>query len=263
MRVRTLLLAVCVVAVALLSGCGLEGFGQKTGPLWEVHDMNRPAPLVVRPGTTSTPSRPGQAPGDAIVLFDGTDATQWVEDDKDGGPIKWKVKNGYMEVVPKTGSIRTKKSFGSCQLHLEWAAPPRDLKRKSQGLGNSGVYLMSLYELQILDSRNNRTYADGYAGAMYGQNPPLVNVSLPPAQWQTYDIIFHRPVFKNGKVKKAATITVFHNNVLVQDNFKIWGKTVHKRRAKYAAHADKMPLGLQNHRDAVRYRNIWIRPLED
>lgn len=262
MKSRLLFSAAAIIAGMMLSGCGAAGFGQKA-EVWQVHDMNRPLPRVVRPGTLSAQYMPGVAPSDAIVLFDGKDASQWEEDDKDGGPIRWKVENGYMEVVKKTSGIRTKAKFGSCQLHVEWATPLEGLKNKGQKAGNSGVWFMGKYELQMLDSYENTTYSDGQAGAMYGQNPPLVNASLPPVKWQSFDVIFHRPTFKNGKVKRPATITVFHNGVLVQDNFEIWGETAHKRRAEYAVHDDREPLGLQNHSDPVRFRNIWIRPLKD
>ena len=221
-----------------------------------MHDMRRPLPKVVTPA-----EHPGQPPSDAVVLFDGNDLSNWVSE-KDGSSAKWKVANGYMEVVKKTGNIRTRQAFGDCQLHVEWASPAK-VKGGSQDRGNSGIFLMSNYEVQALDSYSNRTYADGHAAAIYGQKPPLVNVSRPPGQWQSYDIIFHRPIFKNGKVVKPATITVLHNGVLVQDHFEIEGKTVWKKRAKYHPHANKMPLMLQDHGHPVRYRNIWLRELPE
>ena len=238
------------------ASCVISNSAEKGRHRWAVHDKNRPQPKVVTPA-----EKPCQPPSDAIVLFDGTDLSKW-ESVKDGAPAKWKVEDGYMEVVKKAGDIRTKQAFGDCQLHVEWASPSKVIKG-DQHRGNSGVYLMSNYEVQVLDSYNNRTYADGLAGALYGQNPPLVNVCRPPGQWQSYDIIFHRPIFKKGKVIKPATITVLYNGVLVQDHFEIEGKTVWKKRAKYEPHPDKMPLMLQDHDNPVRYRNIWLRELPE
>jgi len=223
---------------------------------WGVHDSSRPRPPIVTPGEIDS-----VPPSDAIVLFDGTDFSEW-KSCNDGGEAKWKVKDGYMEVVPKTGDIHTRQLFGSCQLHIEWCTP-EIVKGNGQGCGNSGLFLMERYELQILDSYNNVTYADGQAGAIYGQNPPQVNVCKKPGQWQTYDIIFHAPVFKDDKVVKSATITVFQNGVLVQDHWEIKGATYLKPPVRYEPHADKMPLRLQDHHNPMRFRNIWIRPLED
>lgn len=251
-----LLFGICVTSLAAAVGCLIINAAKKNQHPWKVHDMNRPLPKVV-----TAAEQPGQPPSDAVILFDGKDLSNWVSE-KDGSSTRWKVKNGYMEVVKKTGNIRTKQAFGDCQLHVEWATPT-EVKSDSQDRGNSGVFLMSNYEVQVLDSYSNRTYADGQAAAIYGQKPPLVNVCRPPGQWQSYDIIFHRPIFKNGKVVKPATITVFHNGVLVQDNFEIEGKTVWKKRAKYHPHPDKMPLMLQDHDHPVRYRNIWLRELPE
>jgi hypothetical protein len=237
-------------ALFLLTGCGLWPKHYQ----WQVHDTNRPLPTVITPA-----ENPAEPPSDAIVLFDGKDLSKWVTA-KNGSPAKWKVENGYMEVVKETGDIQTKQSFGSCQLHVEWCVPA-DIKGTDQDRGNSGVYLMATYEVQVLDSYKNITYADGQAGAMYGQNPPMVNACRPPGQWQSYDIIFHRPVFKYGKVCKPATMTVLQNGVLIQDNFKIEGATIWKLRAKYHSHPDKLPLLLQDHGYPVRYRNIWLREL--
>jgi hypothetical protein len=254
---RAKLFLSCVLAGLIFgpAGCGDVDLGAIGGHRWAVHDMERPLPETVKAG-----GQAGDAPSDAIVLFDGKDLSQW-ECAKDGGPAKWNVKNGYMEVVKETGDIRTKQGFGDCQLHIEWAAPAEG-EQGGQDSGNSGVYLMSKYEVQVLNSYGNRTYADGMAGAMYGQNPPLVNVCRGPGEWQSYDIIFHRPVFGGGFVMKPARITVLHNGVLIQDDFKIEGQTVWGKRAKYKSHADELPLLLQDHDHPVRYRNIWIRELE-
>lgn len=223
---------------------------------WEVHDMNRPKPPVVTPGAENY-----MPPSDAIVLFDGTGLSAW-QSSKDGGDAKWKIENGYMEVASKAGDIKTRQAFGSCQLHIEWAAP-EVVVGDSQGRGNSGIFLMDTYEVQVLDSYENPTYADGQASAIYGQSPPLVNASRKPGQWQTYDIVFHAPVFKEGVVEKPATVTVLHNGVLTQDHWLIEGTTFHKERASYQPHAEKLPLHLQDHGNPTRYRNIWIRPLND
>jgi hypothetical protein len=226
---------------------------------WKIHDMNRPLPAVVDPGTASTQDAPGRAPSDAVLLFDGKDLSKWQH--HDGNAAKWKVENGYAEVVAGTGNIFSKQPFGDCQLHVEFSEPV-PAKGESQERGNSGVFLMGLYEIQVLDSYENRTYADGQAGALYGQYPPLVNASRPPGQWQSYDVVFHGPRFdKGGKLLRPARVTVLHNGVLVQDNVVLSGRTEHGERPPYKAHPEKLPLGLQDHDAAVRYRNIWIREL--
>ncbi|MBN2210538.1 MAG: DUF1080 domain-containing protein [Sedimentisphaerales bacterium] len=223
---------------------------------WAVHDESRPHPPVVTPGKTDN-----DPPADATVLFDGSNLQAW-QSCKDGGDVKWKLQDDYMEVVPKTGDIQTRQGFGSCQLHIEWSTP-EVVTESGQKRGNSGVFLMGKYEVQILDSYENVTYADGQAAAVYGQNPPLVNACRKPGQWQTYDIIFHAPQFADDKVIKPGTMTVFHNGVLVQDHWEIKGITYHKIPSHYEPHADKMPLILQDHGNPLRFRNIWIRPLED
>lgn len=227
---------------------------------WKIHDPNRPLPPVIDPATASTQESPGHAPSDAVVLFDGKDLSRWVH--KDGGPAKWKVENGYAEVAAKTGYIYTRDSFGDCQLHVEFAEPVPP-KGESQERGNSGVFLMGLYEIQVLDTYENKTYADGMASAVYGQYPPLVNASRPPGRWQSYDIVFHGPRFDpEGKLLRAARVTVLHNGVLVQDNVELSGPTAHGERPPYKAQPDKLPLALQDHGNPVRYRNIWIRELK-
>jgi hypothetical protein len=258
--VRLLVFAVVsfgLVAWGNFRGPGQTG-GQKPSGKWEIHDMNRPLPSVVDPGPAG-PSAP--APSDAVVLFDGRDLSQWQV--ADGGPAKWKIENGYAEVVAKTGSIRTKTGFGDCQVHIEWAAPAV-VAGEGQERGNSGVFLMDTYEVQVLDCYNNKTYADGMAAAVYGQYPPLVNACRKPGEWQTYDIVFHRPRFDSeGKVTQPARMTVFHNSVLVQDDVELSGPTAHKARPPYKAHLDKLPLSLQDHGNPVRYKNIWIRELKE
>ncbi|HLV88578.1 MAG TPA: DUF1080 domain-containing protein [Candidatus Sulfotelmatobacter sp.] len=227
---------------------------------WKIHDLDRPVPPVIDPGTASTQDAPGRPPSDAVVLFDGKDLSKWVN--KDGKAAQWKVEGGYMEVAPETGNISTRDSFGDCQLHVEFAEPSPGVG-ESQERGNSGVFLHSLYEIQVLDSYQNKTYADGQASAVYGQYPPLVNASRPPAQWQTYDIIFHGPRFSGDKLTRPAHVTVLHNGVLVQDNVELTGPTGHHVRPPYKPGPDKLPLQLQDHGNKVRYRNIWIRELKE
>ena len=224
------------------------------------HDRNRPLPPVVEPGTFSTQEQPGKPPSDAVVLFNGNDLSKWVA--MDGQPSKWTMKDGAMECVPGSGYIRTLQSFGECQLHIEFATPA-NVQGSSQGRGNSGVFFgMGRYEVQVLDSYNNKTYADGSCGSVYNQYPPLVNASRPPGQWQTYDIIWSPPRFNaDGTLRAAARVTVFHNGVLIQNNMELIGQTGWLDRAPFRAHAEKMPLALQDHGNPVRYRNVWVREL--
>lgn len=234
--------------------------GQANGP-WRIHDLSRPQRPVVTPGVHGTQDQAGRPPSDAIVLFSGKDLSEWTS--MQGGPAKWIVKDGVMESVKGSGYVMTARKFGDCQLHVEWAAP-LPVIGNSQGRGNSGVFLMNTYEVQVLDSYQNKTYPDGQASAVYGQYPPQVNAALPPGQWQTYDIIFHRPRFDTaGKLLQAARITVLHNGVLTQDSVEIKGPTNWMSRVPYKAHEDKMPLALQDHGNPVRYRNIWIRELPE
>lgn len=217
---------------------------------WKVHDPDRPLPPVVDPGAGALPVPP---PADAIVLFDGKGFDAWAH-------AKWKLDGDAMVVESGAGDLSTRQAFGSCQLHVEWNSPGG---AEGQLSGNSGVFLMDRYEIQVLDSHGAKTYADGMAGAVYGQNPPMVNASRPPGEWQSYDIIFRAPVFDGERVARKATVTVLHNGVLVQDGFEMWGATAHKRVATYSPHEAKAPLRLQDHGDRVRYRNIWIRELPE
>jgi len=245
-------------AAILLASSTMPG-GAQVSTKWPQHSMDRPQPTVVDPG----PYRPsGPPPSDAVVLFDGRSLDAWQSSDNRPGPAKWIVRDGYVEVAPKTGSLVTKQAFGDVQLHLEFRTPV-PAKGESQERGNSGVFLMGMYEVQVLDSYHNITYADGHAGAIYGQFPPLMNASRPPGEWQTYDIVFHRPRFDAaGKVTRPARMTVIHNGVLIQDNVELSGPTANKSRPPYVKHADALPLALQDHGDPVRFRNIWIRKLE-
>lgn len=202
---------------------------------------------------------PGPPPSDAIVLFDGKDLSHW-KSDKDGGPARWEVKDGYA-VVNRTGGISTRENFGDCQLHIEWASP-EEVKGSGQGRGNSGVYLSGRYEVQVLDSYNNKTYYHGQAGAIYKQYAPLVNACRKPGEWQSYDIIYHVPRFDSeGKLLSPGTATVLHNGVLIQDHVEIKGSTGPAGAPKYQPHPPRQPIALQDHGNPVRYRNIWIRDL--
>ncbi len=227
---------------------------------WAIHDHNRPQPKLVTPGTFSSPEQPGKPPSDAIVLFDGSDLSKWEADEGEGVPTKWVIKDGAMECVPKSGFIRTREKFGDCQLHVEWAAPSK-VEGHSQGRGNSGVFLMGLVEVQVLDNYDNPTYADGFAGAVYGVNPPFANALRPPGEWQVYDIVFRRPVYKNGQELDPGCVTVFENGVLVQDHTRLEGPTGHMARSKPGPFPETGPLKLQDHGNPVRYRNLWYRPL--
>lgn len=201
---------------------------------------------------------PGSPPSDAIILFDGKNLSKWKS--ANGGEAKWVIKDGAM-TVNGTGSIVTKEEFGDCQLHVEWASPA-EVKGEGQGRGNSGVYLQERYEVQVLDSFDNKTYFHGQAGSIYKQHAPLVNASRKPGEWQTYDIIFHAPRFDaDDKLVSAARVTVLHNGVLVQDNAEVLGKTGPVGEPRYEPHPLKQPLQLQDHNNPVRFRNIWIRPL--
>jgi hypothetical protein len=248
-----------LIVMFLALGGACSGNAQTQPTKWKPHDRNRPAPPVVDPGTASTENTAGRPPEDAIVLFDGKDLSKWSQ--KDGSPAKWKVADGYFEVVPKTGYIYTRQSFGDCQLHVEFAEPAPAVG-EDQDRGNSGVFLMGLYEIQVLDSFKSKTYPDGQAAAVYGQYPPLVNASRPPGQWQSYDIVFHAPRFDgSGKLVHPAHVTVLHNGVLVQDNVEIQGPTSSGK--PYDPHPEKLPLALQDHNHPVRFRNIWVRELAE
>ena len=229
-------------------------------PNWLGHDRERPMAVPVTPGTSSSQEQPGQPPSDATVLFDGKDVSQWVA--LDGSPTKWIVHDGALECVPGSGYVRTAQAFGDCQLHVEWAAP-NPPHGESQGRGNSGVFFgFDRYEIQVLDSYQSKTYADGAAASVYGQYPPLVNACLPPGKWQTYDIIWTAPRFDaDGKLVSKARETVIHNGVLVQNNVELTGPTGWVGRAPYKAHPERTPIAFQDHGNPVRYRNVWVREL--
>lgn len=222
------------------------------GSSYRVHDKARPRPRIVTPGVENH-----HPPSDAIILFDGTDLSGWSGRD---GAAQWKIEGGYMEVVPGTGGIESKEHFGDCQLHIEWAAPAV-VKGESQGRGNSGVFLMGRYEIQVLDCYDNPTYADGTAGAIYGEYPPLVNACRKPGEWQIYDIVWKGPRFGGEELIRPASVTVFLNGVLLHLDQELIGPTGHRDVYEYTPHPETGPLALQDHRDAVRFRNIWYRPL--
>ncbi len=255
-----------VVAVSLLAlATTLATGGQDPQPGYRdtpklpdgfrVHDADRPRPVAVAVGPAGAPTPP---PADAVVLFDGKDLSAFRGRD---GDAKWLLVDGAMQ-VNGTGDIETKAEFGDCQVHIEWMAPS-PTKGDSQGRGNSGVFLFGRYEVQVLDSFENPTYADGQAAALYGQKPPLVNACRRPGEWQTYDIFFRAPSFKaEGSVELPARITVVHNGIVVQLDETLLGATSHRGVAKYTQHADKGPLKLQDHGDPVKFRNFWVRPLQ-
>ena len=268
----TLVRFAAIAAIAAASFAQTPATPQKPGDLgftdtpmlpglpWHVHDPARPHPKVVTPGAV-----PGAPPSDAIVLFDGKDLSKWAQAGKgaDAGKLvdsKWPVRNGYFEVAPETGELRTRDSFGDVQLHVEWSEPA-DIGDASQRRGNSGVFLMSLYEIQVLDAYNNPTYADGQAAAIYGQWPPLVNAARKPGDWQIYDIVFEAPKFDGAKLVKPAYQTVFWNGVMVHLHKELMGPMIYRDVAKYTPHPAELPISLQDHHDPVRYRNIWVRRL--
>ncbi len=211
----------------------------------------------IKPATI-TPGKKNKPPSDAIVLFNGKDFSKWTSAK---GPAQWKKKSGAMEVVKGTGSIQTKESFGDLQLHIEWRSPKK-VTGDSQGRGNSGIFLMGLYEVQVLDSYENETYYNGQAGSIYKQHIPLVNACKPPGKWQAYDIIFSAPVFNQDKsLKTPGFVTVIHNGVLIQNHVELKGPTRFVGIPEYLYHENKLPIMLQDHGNPVRYRNIWVREL--
>jgi hypothetical protein len=240
------LLIIGLVAFSLQC-MGEEKESPKLTEVWE------PVPQVVTPGINSQP------PSDAIILFDGTNLDEW--ESAKGGEAKWELDGGAMTVVKKSGSIRTKKSFGDCQLHIEWRSPAV-VTGDGQDRGNSGIFLQERYEVQVLDSYESVTYSNGQAGSIYKQHIPLVNVCKKPGEWQTYDIIFSSPKFaENGQVDEPGFVTVMQNGVLVQNHVELMGTTVYIGKPKYEKHNLKEPISLQDHGCLVSYRNIWIREL--
>jgi hypothetical protein len=264
---RTFLFSYHAVWAVTLAGAGSAGaafYGDPpdaTHP-WAIHDENRPQPPRVVPGTFSTQEQPGKPPSDAVILFDGTDASlaNWMADKSPEQPTKWVVKDGTFQCVPGAGYVRTRGEMGDMQLHIEWSAPAK-VEGSSQGRGNSGIFPMGLVEVQVLDNFDNPTYADGFAGSVYGVNPPMANALNPPGTWQVCDIVFRRPIFDGDKEIDPGSLTVFLNGVLVQQDTALEGGGGHRGRSKSRPFPAKGPLKLQDHGNPVRYRNIWYRPL--
>jgi hypothetical protein len=253
-RILVVLLVGVACTVCATTVPGQEKPGYDDTPMlpesqWRVHDRNRPQPPTVEPGL-----EPGTPPADAIVLFDGRDVSEWEDVTSDA------VEDGAINVV-KTKGLTTKKEFGDCQLHIEWATPA-EADGNAMNWGNSGVFFHGLYELQIIESKACQIYADGIAGAIYGQFPPLVNPSRGPGEWQTFDAVFLAPRFDGEKLVEPARMTVFWNGVLVQYHQKILGATQHKMFPEYRSNQSTGPLVIQQHHSAVRLRNIWIRPID-
>lgn len=247
-----------LLVLGLLSfACFHLGMGQEIVKEWKPEDTEfwDPERPVVTPGQGTAP------PSDAIVLFDGSDLSAW-ESQRDGSPAPWKVEGDHFTVVPGTGGIQTKEKFGDFQLHIEWRSP-QEVKGEGQGRGNSGVFLQGLYEVQVLDSYNNRTYYNGQAGSIYKQSPPLVNAMRPVDEWEVYDIIYTAPRFdeKNGAMLEKPRVTVLHNGVVVQNATEIQGTTEYIGPPKVVYHGDG-PISLQDHGNPVSFRNIWIRKLD-
>ncbi len=252
-------LAIAIAATGLMACLVAEEVGTgRASARWRQHDFRRPKPLVVEPAEGQIASKP---PKDAVILFSGLNLDAWRS--TRGGPATWRVGDGYMETAPGAGPIETKGKFGDIQLHVEWAAPnPPD--GKGQDRGNSGIFLMGEFEIQVLDSYKADTYADGQAGAIYGQYPPLFNASRPPGEWQSYDIAFRRPRFDgSGKLLEPARVTLFHNGILVQDNEEPFGFTTWLKWLPYKDIGERGVISLQDHDHPVRYRNIWLRELPE
>lgn len=231
------------------------------GQPWKVHDIARPRPAVVTPA-----ARPGDPPSDAVVLFSGRDLSQWVQAGRGGDKgkmvaAKWHVANGYVECVGKTGDLISKEKFGDAQFHVEWASP-KEIDGDSQWRGNSGILVMGRYEIQVLDSWDNPTYADGQAGAIYGQWPPLANPCRRPGEWNVYDIFWEAPKFEGSRLMKPAFLTLVFNGVLVHHHKEVIGPMAHKIVRQYEPHGPEEPLALQDHDTKPRFRNIWARRLK-
>lgn len=257
MKIIPLLTTLLVTtAPALFAAEGYKDTPIIPGTPFHIHDPDRPLPKIVVPGEFSIQEKAGSAPADATVLFDGKDLSAWRTGD---GPAKWKVENGYFEVIPGTGTLHTKAEFGpDVQMHIEWQMLPSE--NHGQARSNSGVFFYGRYEIQVLDCYDNPTYADGHAGALYSQTPPMVNVTRKPGEWNVYDIVFNAPRFdKDGKLVTPAYATVLHNGVLVQNHTELIGDTMFRTASKYVAHPEKGDISLQDHSTPVRFRNVWIR----
>jgi hypothetical protein len=256
------------LTVLFASSLSLAGFSQEKlgyddtpmlpGEKWHVHDGKRPQPKVITGATGSTNEKPGTPPSDAIVLFDGVKADAWAGGDNGKG---WQVVDGAL--VASKQDLLTRQDFGSVHLHVEYSGP-KPPRGSGQGRSNSGIFFMGQYEIQVLDGYENKTYPDGMSGSVYGQHPPLVNASLPPGEWNTLDIFFTAPKFKDDKsLEEPAYVTVIHNGVLIQNHVKLFGAAAHRKRPEYTAHPEKGPILLQALNSGMRYRNIWVRPINN
>ncbi len=259
------LVAGAAIGAALMAQVQERKIGYQATPLlpggkWHVHDGTRPQPKIIAPGTASTAEMPGRPPSDAVILFDGKDLSKW--EGPGGKPAAWKVENGCMEITPKSGGVSTKESIGDCQLHIEWSAP-NPPKGIDQSRGNSGVLFFNKYEVQVLDSYENKTYPDGQAASIYGTYPPLVNAMRKPGEWNVYDILFTVPRFEGGKLVKPGYFTVMHNGVVVHNHAELLGDSLHRQLPVSTPPPPRGPLFLQDHGSPVRYRNIWYRELKD
>ena len=275
MVLRMIQISAGVLIVGVLALAGLQIAGQTTGPIgytdtpmlpggrWHVHDSRRPQPREVTPAATCRQDTPDRPPSDAIPLFGGDSLSKWRT--ADGREPRWIIRDGFMQIPPEGtldgGSIWTRDSFGDCQLHIEWATPDPPVG-DVMNRGNSGVFFFGLYELQVFDSYRGGIYADGQAAAIYGQYPPLVNVSRRPGEWQVFDTVFTAPRFEGESLQAPAYMTVLHNGTVVHNHVALLGPTAHRTFPQYKAHPAAGPLMLQAHGNPVRFRNIWIRPLK-
>ncbi|MEM7655938.1 MAG: DUF1080 domain-containing protein [Bacteroidota bacterium] len=248
---RTSLLLLCIWAISGSLVFGQDWDREQQDP--HATELWSPVPPKVTPGEGTAP------PSDAIILFDGTDLKNWTH--PNGKAAQWVVEDGAMTVKPRSGGIQTKQEFRDVQLHIEWRSPIEPDKQ-GQGRGNSGVFLMGIYEVQVLESHGSTTYSNGQAGSIYKQHVPLVNATRPAGEWQSYDIIFTAPVFgESGRVIHPATMTVFHNGVLIQNHVSLMGNTPYKGLPTYDNRKATGPISLQDHSNEVSYRNVWVREL--
>ncbi|MDN3593721.1 3-keto-disaccharide hydrolase [Zunongwangia endophytica] len=258
LRLIYLFLGICCINYSCLAQVEAPTTPPEESPMPmkpEMTEIWEPQVEKITPG-----KKPGDAPSDAIILFEGDHLDQWVSQNDSTKTVPWAIKDGYFEVVPGTGGIQTKMKFGDLQIHIEWSAPDK-VENSGQGRGNSGLFLQNRYELQILDSYNNRSYSNGQAASIYKDTPPLVNAMRSPDQWNVYDVIYTAPRFRNGKLDQKARITVLHNGVVVQNNTTIQGLTYYIGLHNYPeAHGEDV-IALQDHGTKVQFRNIWVRRL--
>ncbi len=253
MKTRVLPLLTLGLMISFLA-CAQNPTPPKLPP--EATEFYSPVPPKITPGSENH-----LPPSDAIVIFDGTSLNNFVSAKDGSSPAEWKIEDGALVVEKGTGDLQSKMSFGDAQYHVEWSAPT-EIVGEGQGRGNSGFFLMGIYEVQVLDSYESKTYTNGQAGSIYKQHPPLVNATRAPGEWNYYDIIFKAPRFdKNGVMTSPATVTVIHNGAVVQNHSILRGPTEYIGIPNYKAHAEELPIKLQDHGNPVRFRNIWVRPL--